>query len=348
MVTPSLLTLAFVIFVSGSVFAQGRFVNQYSKRDVSNIISRMENSSDAFRRDFDRAMDNSNLNGTSAEDRFNNIVRDFENSVDRLRREFDRNDSWWQSRNQVQSMIRDASPVNTMMNTLPFRRNIENQWNGLRNNINTVADTYDLPGLNGGGWNGGGGGGWGGGGGGQTITPPTWAQGVFYGRAQDGSQITLTINRNGSVNANINGGMSYGTFTRGNMLNIGGAVARVSRQGNGILTVRNDNGERISYSRTWSGGGGGGWNPPGGGNQISPPSWARGTFYGTAPDGNRITLTISNNGQVTVEIGGNMSYGSFVQGNMLSINGAMARVSSVSRGIRTTRTDNGETITYRR
>ncbi len=193
---------------------------------------------------------------------------------------------------------------------------------------------------------GGGGGGWDNGNG-QTITPPSWAEGTFYGRAPDGSQIMLVVNRNGSVNANINGSMSYGRFTRGNYLNIGGAVSRVTRQGNGILTSRIDSGERISYSRSgWGGGGGGGgWNP---GNPISPPSWARGTFYSTAPDGNRITLIISNNGQVTVEIGGNMSYGTFIQGNMLSINGATARVTSISRGIRTVRTDTGERIDYRR
>ncbi len=350
---------AFVLFVSGSADAQGRYANRYSKRDVSGIINRMETSSNQFRRDFDRALDNSRLNGTREEDRYNNIVRDFENSVDRLRREFDRNDSWWESRNNVQDMIRDASPVNTMMNALPFRRNIERQWTSLRNNINTVADTYDLPGLNGGGWSGGGSGpGWGGGGnpgwggpGGQTITPPSWAQGTFYGQAPNGSQITLTIAGNGSVNANINGQTSYGTFTRGNYLNMSGAVARVSRQGNGILTVRTDNSERIAYSRTgWGDGGnsGGGWNPGNPGTPISPPSWARGTFYGTAGDGTRITLTISPNGRVTANIGGSNSFGMFTRGNILEINGAYARVSSISRGIRTTRTDNGETITYQR
>ncbi len=328
--------------------AQGRYANRYSKRDVSGIISRLETSSNQFRRDFDRAMDNSAWNGSSQEDRANALVRDFENAVDRLRREFDRNDTWWNSRNDVQNMIRDAAPVNTMMNTLPFRRNIERQWTSLRNDINTVADTYDLPGLNGGGWNGGGGGWGGGGGGGQTITPPSWAQGVFYGTAPDGSRIMLTVNRNGSVNADINGQMSYGSFTRGNYLNMGGATARVTQQRNGILTVRTDNGERIGYTRnSWGGGGGGGggWNP---GNPVTPPSWARGTFYGTAPDGSAITLTISSNGQVTANIGGSMSYGTYTRGDMLSIGGATARVSSISRGIRTVRTDTGETINYRR
>ena len=191
---------------------------------------------------------------------------------------------------------------------------------------------------------GGGGGGWGTG---NTVRPPSWAQGTFYGTGPGGEQITLMIAANGSVNASVNGGMTYGRFTAGNYINLGGAVSRVTRQGNGILTTRTDNGERISYSRTGWGGGGGGWGGNSG-NQISPPSWARGTFYGTAPDGTRIILTIANDGSVTATVGGGISYGSFTRGNYLNINGATSRVTSISRGIRTTRTDNGEVINYRR
>ncbi len=340
------------LFASVAVNAQdqGRYAARYSKRDVSSIIARLEQSSNTFRRDFDRAMDRSNLNGTDAEDRFNNIVGDFEDSVDRLRNEFDRGDSWWQSRNNVENTLRDSRPVNTMMTTISFRRNIERQWNQLRNDINTLADTYDLPGLNGGGWNGGGGGGndgnWGGGGG-QTINPPNWAQGTFYGSAQDGTRITLTISRNGSVNADIGGRMNYGTFTRSNNLQIAGAVARVTRQGNGILTTRTDTGERIAYTRDGGYNGGGGGNESG--NQISPPNWARGSFYGRASNGGaQIVLTISSDGSVTAVIDGQPIYGSFTQGNILSIAGAYARVTSIRSGIRTVRTDNGETIDYRR
>ena len=36
-----------------------------------------------------------------------------------------------------------------MMNSLPFRRNLERQWTKMRNDLNKLADTYDLPGLNG-------------------------------------------------------------------------------------------------------------------------------------------------------------------------------------------------------
>lgn len=319
--------------------------NRYSKADVSRIIAKLESSSNTFRSDFDRAMDNSNINGTSAEDRYNDNVRDYENALDRLRREFDRQNSWWENRNEVSNVIRQAQVVNTMMNTISFRRSLERQWNNMRNDLNNLADTFDLPGLNGGGWNGGGwnsGGGWNGSG--QTSTPPSWAQGTFYGTAPDGSQIMLTIARNGQVTANVNGSMSYGTYYRGN-LNINGAQSNVSQSGNGIRTRRNDNGETINYSRNSWGGGGGGWN--GSGQTSTPPSWAQGTFDGTAPDGSQITLTIARNGQVTANVNGSVSYGTYYRGN-LNINGAQSNVSQSGNGIRTRRNDNGETINYSR
>ncbi|HMS07848.1 MAG TPA: hypothetical protein PKE66_00005, partial [Pyrinomonadaceae bacterium] len=94
------------------------------------------------------------------------------------------------------------------------------------------------------------------------VAPPAWAVGTFYGRGPNGERITLTISNTGSVQADINGGMSYGVFISGNRFNINGAIGRVTRQRNGILTTRVDNGEQIAYSRTASGGGN-----QGGGNQ---------------------------------------------------------------------------------
>lgn len=183
----------------------------------------------------------------------------------------------------------------------------------------------------------------------RTSTPPNWAQGTFYGRnPQDGGQIVLTISSDGRVTANIGGLTNYGTYYRG-AININGETSRISQAGNGIRTTNNGNGEAIDYSRTsWNGGGGndGVWS--GGGRASSPPTWARGTFYARSPqDGSQIELTIENNGRVTANIGGSPTYGSYYRGN-ININGAVANVTQTRNGIRTTRTDNGEVINYRR
>ena len=186
---------------------------------------------------------------------------------------------------------------------------------------------------------------------GGQVSPPSWARGTFYGTGPGGEQITLTINNNGSVTADVNGGMSYGTFTQGNYLNLGGATASVTRNGNGITTTRTDNGERINYSKnSWNSGNNGGNSNNGNnsGGQVAPPSWARGTFYGRGPGGEQITLTISSNGSVTANVNGSPSYGSFTRGNYLSLGGATSSVTRNGDGITTTRTDNGERISYSR
>lgn len=328
-ITAAVLAFGFVLLIAENSNAQGRYANRYSRQDVSGIIARMETSSDEFQRDFARSMNNSNLNGTQQEERFNNIVRDFENAVDRLRRQFDRNNSWWESRNDVQNMIRDARPVNTMMTTLSFRRNIERQWNALRNNINTVADTYDLPGLNGGGWTGGGGN--------QTSTPPNWAQGTFYSVYPS---VRMTISRNGEVTSNISGQTFSGRYYRGS-IHADGQTATVTRTQNGIRTYNTVTGQTIDFSRGQGGGDGGGEDGP----TSTPPNWARGTFYSDYPEAQ---ITISRNGRVTSVVNGQTYYGRYYAGAIYSSDGQIATVTRAGNGFRTYNRTDGQTFTFRR
>lgn len=219
--------------------AQGRYTDRYTKRDVSNIIRALEQSSNTFRRDFDRYLDQSSINGSREEDRLNEIVRNYEKALDRLRSEFDRNNTWWQSRSDVSEVMQNARAVNTMMNSLPFARRLERQWRNMRRDLNKLADTYDLPLLDGSGGGGGGGGG----------NVPNWAIGTFSARnPQTGGTITLTINRDGNVTINFDGTITYATMN-GNTLINNGVNSRVTRINNGIRTTRIDNGERIDYRR---------------------------------------------------------------------------------------------------
>ncbi|MGQ0541120.1 MAG: hypothetical protein ACT4O9_04615 [Blastocatellia bacterium] len=341
-ITLAIICFMFAVFVQvESTTGQAilRNQNRYTKANVNGIISRLENSSNTFRRDFDRAMDRSSLNGTPAEDRFNGYVRDYENQLDRLRRDFDRNDAWWQVRNQVQDVIREANPVNTMMNTIAFRRNLERQWNAMRNDVNTLADTYDLPGLNGGGWDGGGGGGGGAG------NVPNWAVGTFYARnPENAGTITMTVNRNGSVTLLYDGGsLTYATMNRTTLRN-GPYTSRVSRLSNGIRTTDNRSGQSINYytSPNWDGGGGGG----GGGNV---PSWALGTFFARNPESSgTITMTIERNGTVTLLYDGGSPTYATLNGTLLTNGPYQSRISRLNNGVRTRSTSNNQVIDYYR
>lgn len=188
------------------------------------------------------------------------------------------------------------------------------------------------------------GGNWGGSGGwnGNTSRPPSWARGTFYGTAPNGTQIQLVISDNGAVTATIGGSPSYGGYNNGNIY-INGNSSRLERDGSGFQTVSNSNGERIYYSRNNWGSGGGST----GGTASRPPSWARGTFYGTAPNGTQIMLTINDNGYVTATIGGSPNYGTYNNGNLI-INGQTSRLERSGNGFVTVSNSNGERIFYSR
>ena len=341
------LTLAgfFVLSAANVVTAQGRYTNQYSRADVDNIIRRMEQNSDEFRTDFRREMNDSNLN-SSTRNRFNGYVAASENAIDDLRRHFDRNDSWWESRSRVQSVVSSSQNVNSMMRQLPFQRQLERQWNQLRNQINRLADAYDLPGLDGGGWQGGGGGGggWpGGGGGGQR--PPSWALGTFRSAYPS---VIMTIAANGQVQTNIGGQLYYGRYTNGGIRADGdGSFSTVSRIGNGIRTVNRNTGQTIDFTRNWGAGGDGGGGGGGGdweGPTSAPPNWAIGNFI--TNDG--IRMTIDRNGRVTSRVQGQIYYGRYYYGSIYDQNGGVSTVTRDGNGFRTYNRANNLYLNFRR
>lgn len=331
-----------------NAFAQGRYANVYSRMQVEGFVGQLENSSDAFYADFRREIDNSGLS-SSARRTYNGYATQFENAVDRLRSRFNSNDSWWESRNEVRNMISSSQNINTVMNGAGFRRRLERQWNQLRNDINKLADAYDLPGLNGGGWSGGpwnpgypGGGGSGGGG------VPNWAIGTFYGTdPSTGSAVTLTIARSGSVSVSVNNGMPSYANLNGTTLVNGPYVSRISRINNGIRTTDvNDRSNFIDYRRT-PGGGGGGVEPYPGQGQGDVPNWALGTFYGRNPQtGGSIRLDINSNGSVSISFDGAAPVYASINGTTMTNGQYVSRLSRIRNGIRTTDVNNGSYIDY--
>ncbi len=371
LLSSSLLVIALAVTAT-TAFAQGRYANVYNRQQVDAFVQQLETSSDAFHNDFRREVENSNLNG-STQRQLVNYAEQFENAVDRLRSRFDTNDSWWESRNEVQNVVNNSQNLNSTMNSASFRRNLERQWNRLRNDVNKLADAYDLPGLNGGGWSGGGGypnngypnngGGYGNNRGGNV---PQWATGTFYGRdPQTGSQVTMLIARNGAVTISVDGAAPVYASLNGTTLRNGPYVSRLTRRNNGIRTTDVNNRNYIDYSRTASYGGGGypdnggypnngypnngdGY-PNNGGGQGNVPNWAVGTFYGRDPStGSNVAMTIARNGSVSISVDGAQLVYASLNNNTLTNGPYVSRVTRINNGIRTTDVNGGQYIDYYR
>lgn len=336
-----LFTLAMPVVSFAQDDDEGLYSRRYNRRQVADIIARLEQSSNTFRNDFNNYVNDRSVSNNDRS-RLKRIVENYENALDRLRRNFDRSDNWWQSRNNVQSVMDEARQVNVMMNSLSFARRLERQWNQMRRDINRLAETYNLQQLDrndGGGWNDGGGGG----------NVPNWAIGTFYARnPQTGGTIMMIVDRNGRVQFTFENGINEWATINGTRLNHNGIVSRISRINNGIRTTRNDTGERIDYYTNRGNWDNGDWDDDnqGGGNV---PSWAVGTFYARNPQtGGTITMAINRDGRVTITFeNGGVNYAT-LNGDRLNNGGIISRVTRINNGIRTTRIDNGERIDYRR
>jgi hypothetical protein len=244
-----LIALCFVVIALPiTAISQGRYVQVYSKGDVSNTIRRLEDSSNQFKVDFDRFLDQSNLNGTKDEDRINRIVRDYENSLDRLRGNFDSQREWWNARGDVRNVMSNARNVNQMMVNLPFGRRLERRWRTMRSDLNRLAETYDLPPLSNEY-----------GDSGIIVRPgvpvgpsrvPEWAIGTFRGMTDSG-ETQLTISPEGT--ATVTSLRSNQTFTgryENGYLNFEWGSYTLSRERSGIRTIAiNDSRTQTSYRR---------------------------------------------------------------------------------------------------
>jgi hypothetical protein len=125
-----------------------RYWNTRRKTDVEKIIARLERNANDFRRDLDRWLDYSRIDGTRREDEYNSHVKAFEQATNRLRAEFNRRDKWWETRDQVKGVLDAAKPVADMMRRRrgpSYSRQLQDQWWTLRRQLNNLASTYRLP-----------------------------------------------------------------------------------------------------------------------------------------------------------------------------------------------------------
>lgn len=122
--------------------ARGRL---YTKADVDRIIKRVEDRSDKFEKEFDKALDRSRLNNTLREDQLNDYADDLEKATDELRREFDRRDAWADNKTEVRKCLEIATKLNVAMRNRRLGPKVESTWSALRYELNTLADVYNLP-----------------------------------------------------------------------------------------------------------------------------------------------------------------------------------------------------------
>lgn len=137
--------VVFIFSIVNTASAQRRGVRVVSKGEVRAMVDRLETRMDAFVNEYDTSLDHSRLNGTNREDFLNRRAKDLEQATDVLRNEFDHHDAWIDSKGEVNRCLNIASDINRNMRNSRMGWKTENNWTNVRNELNTLADIYDLP-----------------------------------------------------------------------------------------------------------------------------------------------------------------------------------------------------------
>ena len=139
--TFALLTIG-ITTATMSVQAQTR-PYRVSDRNVQYLLNRIETRTDVYKRDLNKALDNSRLNNTDSEDMVMNYVTDFENATDALKRKFDAKNSVIAD---VEDVLNRGAYINQFMKTNRLDVTAERSWAGIRTDLTTLANYYSVTG----------------------------------------------------------------------------------------------------------------------------------------------------------------------------------------------------------
>lgn len=117
----------------------GQNVYYGTDTQLRSLFSSIESRTNRFKRQIERNLDNSNVDGTYREDSINTMVENFENATNRLKNNFSSRRS---TTNDVQEVLNRAVAVNNFVANNRLSNPAKNSWNLIRADLNTLAGYY--------------------------------------------------------------------------------------------------------------------------------------------------------------------------------------------------------------
>jgi hypothetical protein len=138
-----------------------------TKPRVAELIGKVENGVDEFRKYLEKRGENAQAAGnTSAgkrrsrtaapsqkatadakKDELDEALGDLNRSTNRLRRKFDATDTWMQTKSEVERVIEDGRKINQVVARGAYGSEVARLWTALRAGMNDLARAYGVPPL---------------------------------------------------------------------------------------------------------------------------------------------------------------------------------------------------------
>jgi hypothetical protein len=137
-----------------------------AKAQVANLIAKVENGVDDFRKYLEKRGDNASeasstaqasgrkkrqatesqkANASSKKDALDDALGDLNRSTNRLRRKFDPTDKWMETKAEVERVVDDGRKINPVVARGSYGPEAARLWAVLRTGINDLARAYGVP-----------------------------------------------------------------------------------------------------------------------------------------------------------------------------------------------------------
>jgi hypothetical protein len=118
--------------------AQRRRVND---RQVRSILQRIERSTNTFRNSLNLALVNQRVDQTRRQNDINNFEPDLGSAIDQFKNRFATRQA---GTVEVQNILQKASLVNGFMSRNRLNTRVQNDWAGVRTDLNALATAYGI------------------------------------------------------------------------------------------------------------------------------------------------------------------------------------------------------------
>ena len=112
-----------------------------AQEDVGRLLKQLEENSDRFSKTLNKALDESQINGTNTEDEINGYVKQYEDSTDRLKKNYDKGQD---NRVATQEVLSRAKTINKFLKAHPLNSTVKTDWATVKNDLNRLARAHKL------------------------------------------------------------------------------------------------------------------------------------------------------------------------------------------------------------
>ena len=117
--------------------------NGRNNRNLQSTIKNLKNRSNQFERRLDRELDDSRYNGGNQEDRINQLAKDFSDAAENLDDRYDNRGDSNSSYNEARRVLQLGNQLDRELSRARLNGNIQNDWNKIRYDLDTLADAYN-------------------------------------------------------------------------------------------------------------------------------------------------------------------------------------------------------------